>query len=855
MSQSRLLCLGVGLVVAALAGCDGTLIPTDPLDAARQADTSVRVDAAPDAAPETVDAAVIRDMARPPVDMGLPPADMAQPPADMARPPADMAAPVDMAPPMPDTGPPDVGVAPDMGPDLCGANVACFATRNGPPMNDVRLRQHFLEAPDGDGVIGAEPPQGTFDLSRLEIFTNGGFGAVPDGLSLVNGAGTRGATTFEDGRWAVKITFDMSLRWTLEDGTEISVPLAGDLAIAGCFIFNRDRIETVLNPGCAPIFAGDIPPDELPFTYDGRQDRFWLRVPVWPGALLELVPEADRLPLRQLLLGPTQIVLSFERPCQSDDACPESGNRCLGPMRCLEGPHGGPLCQVDPANAVECPSAGPCSRGLCIPATGLCEQRPTVGDPCNTDWCVVGGTCDAAGVCRGALRGCDDGQACTVDACDSQGRECTHVPRPEGTLCDDGALCQVSTACRDGECVGQPKNCDAQDECHFNGLCDPQTGVCSQPLRRDGSRCAAGGACVVDGRCVVGNCVGVPDTCQAPPSPICEGGLLTVFEVVGECLPEGGRCTYSSMSVPCVGGCRGGACVDVCAAEGAGAACDDGNPCTEGDICGQSGLCRGLPMACPQNGDACTTALCDLQTGACVERSAPEGALCDDGDLCTQIDRCEAGLCVGARPVECEAQGTCNGVGVCDPETGLCSDPQLPAGTACDDGNACSTDDICDDEAACSGDRLIDLFEPNQLAPGTQIEQITACSENLNRFLWARIDDAADTDRYFFRDDFCDDFRDIEPVVQLMSGGTAFDLCMGFECGSGATLGLACSVGQLRMVGGEPACCTTVGRGETGSVRLTPRCDAQTNEGVVHVAVTASDVAACGAYELRWGDF
>jgi len=52
-----------------------------------------------------------------------------------------------------------------------------------------------------------------------------------------------------------------------------------------------------------------------------------------------------------------------------------------------------------------------------------------------------------------------------------------------------------------------------------------------------------------------------------------------------------------------------------------GAACDDGNPCTSGDVCGASG-CAGTVVA--------------------------DGTSCDDGRLCTPTDACSAGACVGS---------------------------------------------------------------------------------------------------------------------------------------------------------------------------------------------------------------
>lgn len=52
--------------------------------------------------------------------------------------------------------------------------------------------------------------------------------------------------------------------------------------------------------------------------------------------------------------------------------------------------------------------------------------------------------------------------------------------------------------------------------------------------------------------------------------------------------------------------------------------------------------------------------------------------------------------------VVCTALDTCHDVGVCDPSTGACSNPPKADGTTCDDGAACTTNDVCA-QGTCSG--------------------------------------------------------------------------------------------------------------------------------------------------------
>src|SRR5438128_1031243 len=51
---------------------------------------------------------------------------------------------------------------------------------------------------------------------------------------------------------------------------------------------------------------------------------------------------------------------------------------------------------------------------------------------------------------------------------------------------------------------------------------------------------------------------------------------------------------------------------------------------------------------CGEDGDACTVATCDANTGKCAQIAAPNGVACDDGNACTTSDACKSGACQGA---------------------------------------------------------------------------------------------------------------------------------------------------------------------------------------------------------------
>jgi hypothetical protein len=124
--------------------------------------------------------------------------------------------------------------------------------------------------------------------------------------------------------------------------------------------------------------------------------------------------------------------------------------------------------------------------------------------------------------------------------------------------------------------------------------------------------------------------------------------------------------------------------------------------CPAGQTPDPAGGCRQCLDAgqCPVPADGCQVAVCT--NGACGVVPAPDGTPCNDGNACTQIDSCLNGACVGTNAVECVARDGCHVAGVCDPVTGICSDPTAANGTPCDDGTACTRDDVCTD-GRCGG--------------------------------------------------------------------------------------------------------------------------------------------------------
>jgi len=105
-----------------------------------------------------------------------------------------------------------------------------------------------------------------------------------------------------------------------------------------------------------------------------------------------------------------------------------------------------------------------------------------------------------------------------------------------------------------------------------------------------------------------------------------------------------------------------------------GTSCSDGNACTQADSC-QNGACIGYPVTCTALDQCHTAGTCDSSTGQCSNPTAPDGTSCNNGNSCTQNDVCSAGVCNGGNPVVCTASDADHCAGTCNPSNGVCSNP------------------------------------------------------------------------------------------------------------------------------------------------------------------------------------
>ena len=274
------------------------------------------------------------------------------------------------------------------------------------------------------------------------------------------------------------------------------------------------------------------------------------------------------------------------------------------------------------------------------------QASPCTGSPADCEAATGGATCTTEADCEGVL---GDLGPCREARCD--GGTCRVVAAQDSVACDDGNACTTEDACLAGACVGTGVSCSDGNPCTAD-TCDPATGCGTTP--DDTALCSDGSACTVSDHCLNGTCTGAPRDCDdgnACTNDFCDIGT-------GECInqPESGACDDGD---PCTGDdvcvgkkCTGQTKVCPCADISECPTGIAGNPCAGSYLC-TGGFCAADPstaVQCSQAGlGPCEIAECAPIGGqpACVVGPRQDGTACDDGDACTTQDRCLAGLCKG----------------------------------------------------------------------------------------------------------------------------------------------------------------------------------------------------------------
>jgi RHS repeat-associated protein len=267
----------------------------------------------------------------------------------------------------------------------------------------------------------------------------------------------------------------------------------------------------------------------------------------------------------------------------------------------------------------------------------------------------------------------NDGNPCTIDSCNAAGQP-VHTPVPAGTGCPDGDACNGAEACTaTGACQqGTPPVVDDGNPCTHDA-CNPTTGVSHTPVAAgtscaDQNQCNGAETCDGSGRCGAGTAV----VCTA--SDACHDA--------GTCEPTTGVCSNPSKPD--------------------GSTCNDANHCNGVETC-QAGTCVAGTPPTTDDGNPCTSDGCDPISGT-THAPVAMGTSCADTNPCNGAEACDgAGTCAPGTPVVCAASDACHDPGVCNPISGLCSNPVKPAGTACSDGTPCNGEETCQDGVCTAG--------------------------------------------------------------------------------------------------------------------------------------------------------
>jgi hypothetical protein len=161
--------------------------------------------------------------------------------------------------------------------------------------------------------------------------------------------------------------------------------------------------------------------------------------------------------------------------------------------------------------------------------------------------------------------------------------------------------------------------------------------------------------------------------------------------------------------------CGVAACVDGVCTVGpdsrmVGRSCDDGNACTEDDLCRADGSCAGTPKTCAVTEPRCQSAACNPATGQCETTNFDVGTPCADDDRCDGDEACDgSGVCAAGVPVQCPQPNDPCQAAICDSTSGSCVTSNAPDGAVCNVvgipsgvccGGICSQ--CCSDASTCA---------------------------------------------------------------------------------------------------------------------------------------------------------
>jgi hypothetical protein len=248
---------------------------------------------------------------------------------------------------------------------------------------------------------------------------------------------------------------------------------------------------------------------------------------------------------------------------------------------------------------------------------------------------------------------CDDQNSCTEDSCDDG--TCAHQALGDNTACDDGLDCTTGESCQSGLCAGgELTDCSNLDQLCIRGTCLEDQGGCQEVPLPDGSSCVDGLFCTGDDYCQAG-------ACQGGSSP-CDDSDPCTEDICDESLD---RCDHQNVERPGAEGPRDDPTCENFADDDCDGLTDLDDPDCSLEGCADA-------SECPDDGNSCTEALCELSR--CYDLPLEDGTSCPGSDACSSQYICTNAAC---------------GPGPSDTDADLDGyiDADCPSGDDCDDGN------------------------------------------------------------------------------------------------------------------------------------------------------------------------
>jgi Tol biopolymer transport system component len=381
------------------------------------------------------------------------------------------------------------------------------------------------------------------------------------------------------------------------------------------------------------------------------------------------------------ILVPTALVLAA---CHGGDSEHGLGSHCKQNSECRLGL----LCGFGRCRA-SCDRDGDCADGACV-------TTPDGNEVCTVqgETCAEGLAADQEGICRN-----------TCPPCVESGEHCTEVDGPSGAveLCfDETALAGTGGAGgASGHTGGTTHSAGAEEAGSEQGVAgtpNETAGANTGGKGNTGGRTSTGGKASTGGQATT-----VGEAGSGEPSGGAQGTTGGNTGTGGNTSTGGSPAAAGAAGAGETGGSGGtsgtGGSGGTSGTGGSGGMSGTGGSGGTGGACSGcfiGGTCHAADTPDPSNG--CRS----CQPGESTNSWSPvaDDTPCDDATVCNGRETCQAGSCTAGTALNCEDDGDPCTSAFCDDDTG-CGTEFTTA--ACDDEDETTVDDVCNGAGTCAG--------------------------------------------------------------------------------------------------------------------------------------------------------